>query len=308
MILPPMKHYSYITAFFASSLLAQAALTSNLVSYYNFDQSGSGGLANQVNPGTFDAVFNGSTGTGSNLSGSGFTGNASFNGGDGLSNRPVLSSTLGGVLNLVDSRGNFISTGISSATVGENFSISLWFALTPGATNNSNRYHLLESSNNYNVSFGTNSVAGTITAPSANYNYLTYINQSTGTVSANSVATSSWHHAALVYSATTVTVYVDGTSRGNLTFGTGGATFSDLLFGRERNNPDGAGDRDWDGMIDELAIWDRALTASEINNANTGTNANSLYQRGLAGLPIPEPAATLLGALSTLLLLRRRNR
>jgi hypothetical protein len=59
-------------------------------------------------------------------------------------------------------------------------------------------------------------------------------------------------------------------------------------------------------MIDELAIWDRALTANEINNANTGANADSLYQLGIAGRPVPEPSSALLGGVGLLFLLRRR--
>lgn len=287
---------------------AMGALTTNLVAHYDFNETGSAGLVNRANPGTFDAVFNGSTGSGANVSGSGFTGNTAFNGGDGLSNRNVLSSSLGGVLNLVDSRGNFINTGISSATTGSEFTISLWFALTPGAANNSNRYQLLESANNYNVSLGTNTVTGTITAPSASYNYLAYVNQSSTTVTATAVSTGAWHHAAMTYVNGTVTLYLDGTSSGSLTNGTSNLPFTDLLFGRERNSPDPSGDRDWDGMIDELAVWNRALTAAEINNANTGAGADSLYQRGLAGLAVPEPSAALLGGLGMLALLRRRSR
>jgi len=288
---------------------AQAALTAGLLAYYNFDETGSAGLENQANPGTFDATFSGSTGTGANLSGAGFTGNAAFNGGDGTSNRPVLSSSLGGVLNLVDVRGNYINTGISSADVGNAFTISLWFALTPGATNNSNRYHLVESGNNYVVSLGTNSVGGTITAPSPTYNYLAYVNESNAAgITAGSITTGDWHHAAMVYASGTLTLYMDGNLVGSHSNGTATNAFTNLLFGRERNSPDPSGDRDWDGMIDELAIWNRALTASEINNANTGFEADSLYQRGQVGLAIPESSVALLGALGLLSLIRRRAR
>jgi hypothetical protein len=289
--------------------LAEGALTTNLIAYYNFDETGSAGLENQADPGTFDATFSGSTGTGANVSGPGFTGNATFNGGDGLSNRPVLSSSLGGVLNLVDARQNFISTTISSATVGDEFTISLWFALTPGATNTSNRYHLLESGNNFTVSLGTNALSGTITAPSASYNFLGYVNGVTNaSITANSVSTGSWHHAAMVYSFGSLTLYIDGSAIGTHTNGSATASFTNLLFGRERNSPDPTGDRDWDGMIEELAIWDRALTASEINNGVGGVDATSLYQRGLSGIAIPEPAAGLLGGFGLLALMRRRVR
>lgn len=288
---------------------ARAALTSNLLAYYNFDATGSAGLANQANPGTFDATFSGSTGSGGNVSGAGFTGNASFNGGDGLSNRPVLSSTLGGVLNLVDGRQNFISTGISSPDVGNQFTISLWFALTPGASNTSNRYHLLESGDNFNVSLGTNTVGGTITAPSASYNYLGYVNGSNAAaVTASGVTTGPWHHAAMVYSSGSLTLYLDGSLVGTHTNGSATNAFNNLLFGRERNSPDPTGDRDWDGMIDELAIWNRALTAAEINDNVAGSGAGSVYQRGLAGIAIPEPSVALFSGLGLLSLLRRRAR
>lgn len=298
-----------LLALAATSTGARAALTSNLLAYYNFDATGSDGLENQVDPGTFDATFSGSTGSGANVSGSGFTGNASFNGGDGLSNRPVLSSTLGGVLNLVDGRQNFISTGISSPDVGNQFTISLWFALTPGATNNSNRYHLLESGDNFNVSLGTNTVGGTITAPSASYNYLGYVNGATAaSVTANGVTTGPWHHAAMVYSSGSLTLYLDGSLVGTHTNGSATNTFNNLLFGRERNSPDPAGDRDWDGMIDELAIWNRALTAADINDNVAGPGAGSVYQRGLAGIAVPEPSVALFGGLGLLSLLRRRAR
>jgi hypothetical protein len=297
-----------LLAWAALSTGARAALTSNLLAYYNFDATGSAGLENQADPGTFDATFSGSTGSGADVSGSGFTGNASFNGGDGLSNRPVLSSTLGGVLNLVDGRQNFMSTGISSTDVGNQFTIALWFALTPGATNTSNRYHLLESGDNFNVSLGTNTVGGTITAPSASYNYLGYVNGTTAaSVTANGVATGTWHHAAMVYSSGSLTLYIDGSLVGTHTNGSTTNVFNNLLFGRERNSPDPSGDRDWDGMIDELVIWDRALAENEINNGITGPAADSVYQRGLAGLAIPEPSVALLGSLGLLTLLRRRS-
>lgn len=233
-----MKRILFLTSAVALPVPAMGALTTNLVAHYDFNDTGSAGLVNRANPGTFDAVFNGTTGSGGNVLGSGFSGNTAFNGGDGLSNRTVLSSSLGGVLNLVDSRGNFINTGISSATTGSEFTISLWFALTPGATNNSNRYQLLESANNYNVSLGTNTISGTITAPSASYNYLAYVNQSTSTVTATAVSTGTWHHAAMTYVSGTVTLFIDGVSIGSLTNGSSNLPFTDLLFGRERNSPD----------------------------------------------------------------------
>lgn len=273
-----MKHLATLALITAAGVLtSQAALTDDLIAYYNFDISGAAGLTNIANPGTFHATFNGAGGGGLNASGTGFTGNAVFDGGDGLSNRPVLSPDLGGVLNLVDARGNFISTGISSVHVGNEFTISLWFALTPGAANNSDRYHVLESGDNFNISLGTN-VVTTTTGPRSSYNYLGYINGTNNAqITAVGVSTGSWHHAAMVCTSGSQTLYIDGGLVGTFANGTGTNAFTNLLFGRERNNPDGPGDRDWDGMLEEVAVWNRSLTPAEV----TG-----IRDLGLAGTPL----------------------
>lgn len=70
-------------------------------------------------------------------------------------------------------------------------------------------------------------------------------------------------------------------------------------------NPDTAGDgfRTWDGGIDDIGMWNRALTGAEIG---------AIYAGGLQGVPlsqVPEPATGLLSlmALSGLGLFRRRR-
>ena len=58
------------------------------------------------------------------------------------------------------------------------------------------------------------------------------------------------------------------------------------------------GGRDFDGKLDEISIWDNALSAQEVS---------ALYQNGLSGAAIPEPGVSLLGLLGGLFLLRRRR-
>ena len=72
----------------------------------------------------------------------------------------------------------------------------------------------------------------------------------------------------------------------------------DLWIG---NNPQSS-TRMWDGLIDDVAIWDRPLGAAD---------ALELYTAGQSGLSlgqIPEPSTGILGALAGLALVIRRRR
>jgi hypothetical protein len=92
-----------------------------------------------------------------------------------------------------------------------------------------------------------------------------------------------WHHYAIVYdkTGTTLIAYYDGVQVGNDTTGTGvlSDTASPINIGRE-----GTGSYAWNGSIDEVAIYNRTLSASEISNLyNSGVgrlyneSANMFY-------------------------------
>lgn len=84
-----------------------------------------------------------------------------------------------------------------------------------------------------------------------------------------------WHHVAVTWGANNVVVYIDGTARGTDTsfsdspFGFGG---SNVLIGRDADaaaspNPN----RDFDGEMDEVILFNRTLSATEILNFYNGT-------------------------------------
>ncbi len=98
-----------------------------------------------------------------------------------------------------------------------------------------------------------------------------------------------WHHLAMVSNGATITLYVDGVSRGSAAYTGGASTALDAIQlaaaygdGRKQNV-----------QLDDLGIWNTALTPTEI--AYYSTNV------------IPEPSAALLGGLGLLALLRRRR-
>ena len=259
-----------------------ANLRTNLLAYYNFEETGSAGLANKA-PGASSSnatrgQWSGSDpdwASGADATGPGFAGNAAFNGEGGTSDRSVLLT--GNSLNLSDARNEFVNVPLGTTQLGQTFTISAWHKLTPASGNNSDRYHVFESADtgNYDVSWGTNSVT-TTTGPKTSYSYLAYLASGTaGGFGPTGVTTGPWHHVVEVVTTdgtkSMMSVYFDGAFVEARTEDTSAMSFTSLNLGRARA---GANDRDWDGLIDEVAMWNRALTPAEITD---------LYQRGTAG-------------------------
>ncbi len=256
---------------------SQAVLTNNLLIYYDFEPAagGFGGLQN-VAPGA-----NGSYGayktsgtflynfspSGPGFGGSGFNAHYAtyFNNGSVNTDRSGL--LVNNALNLVSVRADAITVPIASTNLGNHFTISVWHKLPLNAVpQSSNRFFVFEAKNNYRVSWG---IGGGDT-------YASYVSQ-TGAKSAT-LPKGSWHHVVHVFSnkntsAPILETFVNGNSLGTQA-GTSAVSFTALYFGRAR---DGADNRHWDGMLDELAIWNRALTAAEVTQ---------LYNLGLSGFPI----------------------
>lgn len=258
-----------------------------MVAYYPFEQDGEEGMRNKA-PGAVggDAVRGGSGGWfgGGHASGPGFPGSGVFDGGDGVSDRSAR--VVGRCLNLVDLRGDWVRLPLGTAELGAEFSVAVWHALAPGGYgqaagpfNGSNRYHVFEASDNYDVSWGTGAVS---TAGSAHgsYPYLAYVGGGpAGGFGPAAMATGVWHHVVHVFRVeggnTRLEVYCNGVFVDSRTASTAAVRFEALHFGRQRGTD--SGDRDWDGMLDELAVWSRALTADEVAE---------VYRTGKSGLPL----------------------
>lgn len=258
----------------AGSLLATAAISDNLVAYYDFEDvvSGNGSaIANRVSGGASATIF-GTSPT------SGFAGNSAFNstGADGVGNVSNRSTLI------VGKAANFNHTGTdairvpvnttalwgSTPATGAGFSISAWYfaAIDPNQAA-SQRYFVFEDGTNttqFDVSFGSQSAAANATSLAM----WAYNNGSTGgTVQAPSTV-GAWHHVVHTFtydgSNTLMSVYRDGVSTPGTLNIAGFPTFTELNVGNARDGQS----RGWDGMIDEVAVWSRALTPAEVQGVH----------------------------------------
>lgn len=263
------------------ALAATAATTDGLLGYYDFEESAASGGLNNKAPGAtgYHATrYGGGTfDSSANPSGPGFAGMVAFDAGYGASDRSQLR--VGKALNLAAPRGDAIVVPAGSSALGTSFTIAAWHALTPGASNPASRYHVFECSNtdNWDVSWGT-ALTG-FNLPQTSYTYLAYVGGSpAGGFGPAAVATYQWHHVAHVFTAsggtTRLDVYLDGIFFGSRTAGTSSISFTNLHFGRARSGTTG---RDWDGMLDEVGLWTRALSNIEVAE---------VYHRGLAGIAL----------------------
>lgn len=238
----------------AAAPVAAAPLTDGLIAHYKLDSAN-----NPVvdSAGTLDGTNNGATLTTAN------------------------SPTFGNALEFdgVDDRIDF-SQSIHTGT--GDFSIFAWVRTSPGFSDGQS-HHI--------VNYGTTIGQG---AP-ANINEELYLGMdpfgafkfdlraSSGPVSTALINDGDWHSVGVVHSAGTVQLYVDGVADGSALMSPNIVAGDAAIGGTTDSLPSGNTVLYWDGAIDDVGVWGRALDSDEI--AFVAIN------------PIPEPSTALLVAL-----------
>ena len=273
---------------------ARAELTNGLVAYYNFDSEGTAGIANQVDGGL---THNGSYGSGTTYditppagAGAGFAGDAAFPGADSISTTDRSMLLVGKALNVEKNdasatagSGWFNVPTLSAATLGGNFTVAAWFYLAPDADNTGGvtdvlRDYVFETAevNNFDVSFGTSDADGNT--------FVSWVGSTSGAQNAGTLSTGTWHHVVHVFAQsganTTMSVFIDGVKVGNTaSSATTNMNFTSLNFGAART-----GIRIFDGMLDEVAVWNRSIATEEVTE---------IYQRGKAAVALTADLAAI---------------
>lgn len=278
-----MKKIALITLFAASAMLSQGALIhTGLINYWNMDGNANdtaGSFAEATSSQVDNGTVEGTAGTVSFATGL-FGGGVDFE----------RSAGTDGRIQVLDGAGNDVDR------TGLDVSISLWVQHDSGDSQQTGWQALLAHGEGSDYRIARDSGGGNISGPA-------YAGGGSDIrdLSGNNVYDGSWFHiVATTANGGATELYVNGV---NVVSGTATGIndngTNNLWIG---NNPQGGANRMWDGMIDDVAMWDRVLTPAE---------ASEIYSFGTGGVSlgaIPEPATGLLGALAGLLALGRRRR
>jgi len=252
----------------AISGTAQAAWVTDLVSYWDFDNT----LADDP---TYGSANDGSMSGGTATYLGGKFGNAIDLPGGTIDDHVIIPEDD----NDFDFAGKGNGLTISAWIKVEAFDAQ-WQALV--AKGESDRYRIARYSNNNNMG------------------YAGCGNGSDIEVSLN-VNDGQWHHVVAVTesSGDAARLYVDGSTNVATISSQAGLGDNDATL-RIGFNPESGG-RGWNGLIDDVAIWGRPLTANEVDTIYNGGTGQSI------GVLVPEPATMALLALGLPVMIRRRR-
>ncbi|GAA3622486.1 choice-of-anchor D domain-containing protein [Flavivirga jejuensis] len=139
----------------------------------------------------------------------------------------------------------YIDLGDNNDLTG-NFTISAW----------------IKSNTNNRTIISKGSAAGYEFSINSSGNLVMNFNSGTQTVtSTNSVPQNIWHHVAVIYNGTTTKIYIDGIEDGTANISTSPVANSEsFLIGASGSSPSNF----FSGEMDELRIWNRALTVDQL--------------------------------------------
>ncbi|MFT6618900.1 MAG: hypothetical protein ACJASX_001796 [Limisphaerales bacterium] len=264
----------------ATTAYRTLVLGDNPIVYYEFDETSGSTAANSATTGaTYDGTFNT---TGGAIS----VGQSSF--------------AQGGTA--YDFGGGFIGAASALTTSLPEWTVEAWINYDPAKSSASNFLSNDQGGWNNDILIGIGAESGNVGVPGGSVGAIQQGSPGTTRDAAGGLlGANAWHHVVLTGSTTAgeMAVYIDGVLAGSdialvngVTFnGADGIGTANLTIGAARPNSSDPGYRPYDGLLDELAIYDSVLTPVQIS-----AHAN-----------IPEPGSTLLLILGSVMLMRRRR-
>jgi MSHA biogenesis protein MshQ len=233
------------TDYFRLSVSASSVVVpANIIAEYRFDETSYDGSSNEV----IDTV-------------GGFHGRA-------ISSQPIS----GKVCNAVDLSANGTSDYLildeDILTTKTDFTVSLW-AKTPKNSNQSALSGAGSGSYNELIMWFTDSTS-----------FVPHLQGSTNsTVSITSISDDNWHHLVWTRSGSQNCLHRDNVLQGCTTLSTSPLNIQSLILGQEQDSIGGGFDssQGWEGLIDEVLVFDSAISNSDISQIYNNQNAGLGY-------------------------------
>lgn len=167
----------------------------------------------------------------------------------------------GKALRLTGTQHQYVDVPMSPALDVDRYTLSAWVRYT-GVENDktSGRWEVLEKAGAYWLNVRTNGLvrAGGFYGGCATANWKYFD-------SSRALPVDRWKHVAATYDGTWLRIYVDGRGAGSTRMsGRTCVSRQPLAVGAKNNPAKGLLEAFWDGRLDEVRIYDRALTATEI--------------------------------------------
>ncbi|MEO5916222.1 MAG: LamG-like jellyroll fold domain-containing protein [Luteolibacter sp.] len=195
-------------------------------------------------------------------------------GNSGITTTPGAFKFGGGAMNFSPEKDYIaIPSKTFSSGAAAAYSFAFWAKKAPGDTGEAAQFDMVvgqRATNTFFISL-TNNTGG-----STNRYGLLWRSNSTTAADRQGIFTTTddtaWHHYAVVASGTTVTLYVDGVSAGTVTGKQVGFTFDTIGEAYLAAN-----DFDFNGQIDEMWIFDEALTEAKVTSLYNNNDPNSTF-------------------------------
>jgi len=170
-------------------------------------------------------------------------------------------SGYGRALELVGARHQYVDVPLSTVLDVDRYTLSAWVRRT-GVENDQTlgRWEVLEKAGAYWVNVRTNGRVrvGGFYGGCANPSWQYFD-------STRAIPVARWRHVAATYDGTRLRVYIDGSAAGSkLVSGRTCVSGEPLAVGAKNNPSKGLLEAFWDGRLDDVRIYDRALTGAEV--------------------------------------------
>jgi hypothetical protein len=212
----------------------------------------------------------------------------------------VSGGRIGGAASFSSASNQYASVAFTENAMfdpSEDYTVMAWYYLDVAditAGTGGPRYQVFESGGNYTASYALRDLS-TDTLGDIGQIYTQNTSGAASNTTFSPGANQQWHHIAVTFDHLTgiFNAYVDGAFAGTMTR-SGTLKPSSSFFVGEYRNPSSS-PRAWEGLIDDVAVFDNIVSTSDIQH----------YAQGYA---VPEPATVCLLALGSLLFTRRNSK